>query len=327
MISTWSFGQRANRAAWPALASGGSSLDAVETACITVERDPSVDSIGLGGLPDASGEVTLDAAVMLSPQQRGSVCYVRNYLDVTSLARKVMENTPHVLLAGDGAEAFAHACGLAQSSTLSDDARAAWHTWKQSKQTPDQSRDAALHELRPIDVGGGALFGRHTSLAQGDDDQPRAANDESRWSNHDTIGVLALDARGTLAGACSTSGAPYKLPGRVGDSPIIGHGLYVEPDVAAVTATGTGELVMATCGSFLVAECIRRGASAAEAITIALERVNSTFQLSPRDQVAFIALLPDGATASGALRAGFKVAIHSSDRDVVVDPDVIIRDD
>ena len=324
IISTWSFGQRGNRAAWQALNNGGSSLDAVETASTTVEADEEVDSVGRGGLPDASGIVSLDASIMQSPARRGSVCYVRNYLAVTTLARLVMDQTPHVMLAGEGAEQLAAKNQLSTRELLTDAAKDKYETWKLKKQPVDQSADFGLavnDDLRPIDTGSPALFQKR------DSNNNDRSNDEARWSNHDTIGTLALDSQGTLAGACSTSGSPFKHPGRVGDSPIIGHGLYVEPTIGAATATGSGELVMGICGSFLVVELMRIGHAPIDAIRSALERIENTYDLSPRDQVAFIALTRSGDWAAGALRKGFKVAVHTRDADIITDPQFVLQDD
>ncbi len=318
IISTWSFGQRGNRAAWPILNTGGPALDAVERACTVVEAEPEVDSVGLGGLPDASGEVSLDASVMLSPSKCGGVCYVRNYLEVTSLARQVMERSPHVMLAGAGAEQFAKAQGFMPRSLVTDQARTKWLQWKNdpARQLPDQSRDSGLQSpcvTRPIDTGSPALF---------------RANDENRWTNlHDTIGMLAIDSHGVLAGACSTSGMPYKLPGRVGDSPIIGHGLYVDPEAGAAVATGTGELIMGICGSFLIVEMMRQGATPSQAIEEALRRIEHDFDLHPEHQAAFLALRPDGAWSAGALRPGFKVAVYDDRTDEIKEPHIVRRSD
>lgn len=308
MLSTWSFSERGHRAAWAALAAGGSSLDAAETVGRTAEADPAVDSVGYGGLPDREGIVSLDASVMLSPRECGSVCHVRHYLHAVSIARRVMEATPHVMLAGDGAEAFAASEGFETAPLLSDAARDKWLAWRAAPGPVDQSRDSGL---RPIDVGGGegALF--------------RGAS-EADWAGHDTVGVLCADRTGRMAGACSTSGAPYKRPGRVGDSPIIGHGLYVDPDGGGATATGTGELVMGLCSSFAVVESMRRGASPSAAITHALERIRDSGPLRDEHQVAIIALRPDGAWAAGALRPGFKSVYTDESGTIVRDPDVVL---
>ncbi|MCL4210195.1 MAG: N(4)-(beta-N-acetylglucosaminyl)-L-asparaginase, partial [Phycisphaerales bacterium] len=311
ILSTWSFGQRGHAMAWPILASGGSSLDAVEQACRVVESDPEVDSVGFGGLPDASGEVSLDASIMLSPSRHGSVTYVRRFLHVASLARCVMERTPHRMLSGDGAERFALEQGFEPTSLLSNAARSAWETWRTSgRGAVDQSRDSG-RGLRPVDADqSGRLFVASSEMA-----------------GHDTIGTLAIDRSGVIAGACSTSGMPYKLPGRVGDSPIIGHGLYVDPEVGASTATGTGELIMGVCGSFLIVELLRRGASPAQAIREALGRIERTQALRPEHQVAFVTLTPRGEWSAGALRPGFKVAIRDDATDAIVDPPIVLRRD
>jgi len=324
IVSTWSFGRRANAAAWPILSAGGTSLDAVEQACIAVEEDPEVDSVGYGGLPDLTGEVTLDASVMLSPARCGSVCAVREYLHVATLARHVMEKTHHRMLAGDGAARFAEQCGLAKRDLLSEHAARAYSQWiTNAKHLPvDQSRDSGLgagRGIRPVDRGDGSARLFHTLTPH---------DDEARWRDaHDTIGTLAIDRDGVIAGACSTSGSAYKLPGRVGDSPIIGAGLYVDPHAGAAVATGTGELMMATCACFLIVERMRSGATPENAIRDALARIEQSQFIEPHHQAAFIALAPDGSFGSGALRGGFKVAVRDERRDDIIDPDFAIRTD
>jgi len=334
IISTWSFGQRGNRAAWPILAAGGSALDAVEWACTVIEADEEVDSVGLGGLPDATGEVSLDAAIMLSPSKSGSVCYVRKYLEVTSLARRVMEKTPHVMLAEEGVERFAAEQGFAPRGLLTEEARAKWMQWTNdsARKMPDQGRDSGLSSsgtgVPPVmpETGSMPVAGMRITDIAGKSPRPvdtgsPALFDENRWKNlHDTIGVLALDADGVLAGGCSTSGMPYKLPGRVGDSPIIGHGLYVDPEAGAAVATGTGELIMGVCGSFLIVELMRQGATPQAAIAEALRRIEKNDELRPEHQAAFLALRPDGEWSAGALRPGFRVAVRDQSSDEIVSP-------
>ena len=298
------------RDAWPGLVAGGSALDAVCTVADVAERDESIDSVGRGGLPDASGRMTLDACIMLGPAQCGAVAGVSRHLPVTRMARAVMERTPHVMIVGEGADAFADSVGIAPGELLSDGARAAWEEWKSGRRKGhDDGVDRGAH--RPLDRGGGAgaLFG------------------ERRWTDHDTVGVIARDARGSIAGACSTSGLPFKLPGRVGDSPIPGHGLYVDPEAGAATATGAGELVMGVCGSFLAVECMRRGASPAEALVEVLRRIERSRELQPSHQVAMIALSATGAWASAALREGFLVAVTDASGTRTEPPTVTLRSD
>ena len=271
ILSTWKFGQRGNAAAWPGIHRGGSSLDAVETACRTVEADPEVDSVGFGGLPDRDGTMTLDACIMRSPAECGAVCAVAGYLHPVSIARRVMERTEHVMLAGPGAESFAAAQGFETTELLSETARKAWR------------------ERRP-----------HKS--------------------HDTICTLALDAEGELAGACSTSGFAYKLPGRVGDSPIIGHGLYVDPRFGAATATGDGELIMPVCASFLAVEQMRGGATPMEAVEVALGRIVEIGTVGDRQQVAMICLSPTGEWAAASLRPAYATALRDPEHDELVAP-------
>lgn len=298
IVSTWSFSQRGNESAWPALAAGGDALDAVLEACRVAEEDPSVDSVGYGGLPDASGAVTLDGCVMRSPAECGSACALRRHLHPARVARWVMERTRHVMLAGEAADAFADAQGEPSRDLLAPAAREAWQAWRakpSDEAAGQQTRDRLL--LRPVDSGdpnAGALFGR--------------AGGERRWAGHDTIGSIAIGADGRLSGACSTSGMPYKVPGRVGDSPIIGHGLYVDPQAGAATATGSGELIMGVCGAFLAVECLRRGASPLEAAREVVERIAGSFRIEPHHQTAFVVVAPDGSWSSAALRQGFIAA-------------------
>lgn len=321
IVSTWSFGKRGNDAAWPALASGGSSLDAVEIACRAIECDPDVDSVGYGGLPDCSGRMSLDGCIMLSPSRCGSVCAVRRFMHPVSIARRVMEKTSHIMLAGEGAEAFAEAEGFHPAELLSPAAQQAFEQWQVQRGVIDQSRDRTLVSpaASPLpfdrDPGRGKLFS--SAL-----EQPPI--DESAWRHHDTIGVLAIDSRGEMAGACSTSGTPYKLPGRVGDSPIIGHGLYVDPPHGGAVATGTGELIMSVCGSFLAVEFLRRGATALDAACLVLRRIVEHHDLQPHHQVALIVMQSSGVWAGAALRPGFKISCRTCASDEICDPHEVI---
>jgi len=298
LLATWSFGRTAVAAGWPHLVRpGGSSLDAVEQAVRAVEAAPACMTVGYGAYPDASGEVTLDASIMLAPARCGSVCFVRRIMHAVTLARLVMERTPHVMLAGDGAERLAAAHGIEQADLANDASRAAYAKW-----LAEHRAAAARPGSRP------------------NVEETGLSSEES----HDTVGVLALDAAGVMAGACSTSGLAFKMPGRVGDSPIIGHGLYVDPRHGAAVATGHGELIMGVCGAFLAVEEMRRGASPAEAAAEVLRRIAESRTLDAGHQAAIITLAPDGRWSSAALRPGFKVAVKTSTRDELVDAERVL---
>lgn len=307
ILSTWTFGQKANAAGWSILARGGSSLDAVEQGCRAVEADPENMTVGQGGYPDSSGEVTLDASIMVSPAQCGSVCYVKRHLHPVTIARRVMEDTPHVLLAGKGADRYAAGCGLESGEVTTDKSRAAWEKWR--SENPEATRDVANHlPAKNIEEG----------LANdGAENLPH-----NRF--HDTVGVLAIDAAGLIAGACSTSGWAFKMPGRVGDSPIIGHGLYVDPKHGAAVATGSGELLMGVCGSFLAVEMLRRGATPLDAACEVLHRIIDQYQLKENHQAAMIVLKPDGTWSSAALREGFSVAVRNAKFDELVEAELTL---
>jgi N4-(beta-N-acetylglucosaminyl)-L-asparaginase len=293
LLSTWKFGLSANAAGWPYALKPGGVLDALERTCISCELDLSVDSVGVGGLPDASGEVSLDGAVMLSPAKSAGVAYVRKYPHPVSIARRVMEKTAHKLLVGEGAEQFAKAEGFETANLLTDSARAKWEEWKRT--------------------------------GIGHDPHPNFKVDGGLNPPHDTIGVLCIDAGGTIGAACSTSGRAFKLPGRVGDSPLIGHGLYCDPKGGAAVATGTGELMIGVAASFLVVERMRMGDAPLEAIAFVLDRVVESYgMISEKDQCALIALAPDGRFASGAVRTGFQVAVTTSKRSELILPDITL---
>lgn len=286
LLSTWSFGVRAVEAARRSLEAGGGPLDAAVAGADAVERDPEVDSVGIGGLPDSSGRVSLDACVMTDPDRCGGVCAVREFACAAAIARRVMEVTPHILLAGAGADEFARSQGFAPACLLTDPARREWLRWR--RDPASLTGDRYRGWIPPANV-----------------EERRGLREPS----HDTVCVLARGACGSLAGACTTSGMAFKLPGRVGDSPIIGHGLYVDQQAGAASATGTGELISGVCGSFLAVEEMRRGQSPAEAVRTVLERIASRYRLRPEHQVALIAIAADGAWASGSLRPGFRHAV------------------
>ena len=271
VISTWNFGLQANEAAWAFLSKGGKALDAVEAGARVPEGDPKETSVGLGGLPDREGHVTLDACIMDENGNIGSVAFLEHIVHPVSVARKVMEKTPHVMLVGEGALQFALANGFKKEKLLTKESEQAWKEWLKEK------------KYKPI------------------------ANIE----NHDTIGILALDANGNLSGACTTSGMAYKMRGRVGDSPIIGAGLYVDNEIGAATSTGVGEEVIRIVGCHLVVELMRQGNSPEVACKLAVERI---IQKNPDKaktiQVGFLALNKNGEYGAYCLQKGFTFAVY-----------------
>jgi len=267
MLSTWNHGMAANEEGWRQGQQGGSAVDAVVEGTALVESDPTGTSVGLGGRPDREGKVTLDACVMGPDGDTGGVCFLEDIEHPVQVARKVMETTPHVLLAGAGARDFALAHGFPTRDLLTEDSRSAWEKWRQSA------------EYKPI----------------------------INVENHDTIGMLAQDLDGRLAGACTTSGLAYKLRGRVGDSPIIGAGLFVDDEVGACTATGLGEAVMKTLGSFLVVELIRGGRNPQEACEEAVDRIMRKMPVADL-QVGYLAMDTTGNAGACAIHSGFNYA-------------------
>lgn len=280
-VATWKHGLPAVKEAASVLASGGTPLDAVERGINTAEVDPEVSSVGVGGLPNAEGVVQLDAAIMDGAGLRcGSVLALEEIATPISVARRVMERTRHIQLAQAGAQRFALAQGFERQPLLTDASRGAWERWKAS---PERTVPGQVSRSRDRD-------------------------------DHDTIGMVALGASGRMAAGCSTSGLAWKIPGRVGDSPIIGAGLYCDGDVGGASATGIGEEVIRVCGSFLVVELMRRGASPQEAVEEVLRRIVRVQPDNRQRQVAFIALSRRGEVGAGSIRPGFQVAIHSGPR-------------
>ncbi len=310
ILSTWSFGRKANAAGWPYLAGPkASSLDAVEQACRAIEADKAVHSVGCGGCPDRSGEVTLDASIMQSPARCGSVCYVRQFPHPVSVARAVMEKLRGVvMLSGEGADRFAIRQGLAPANLLTERAQAMWRKWI-ARHPAAQCHDETA-------------FPPPANMEESDD-LPEG-EEEPHNQYHDTVGVLAMDAAGQMAGACSTSGLPFKVPGRVGDSPIIGHGLYVDPRRGAAVATGVGEQVMGDCGSFLAVELMGRGSPPKAAAREVLQRILDSYRIPGKRQVAIIAMHPSGRWSAAALRPGYYTAIRSASRDELVPPECVL---
>jgi N4-(beta-N-acetylglucosaminyl)-L-asparaginase len=288
VISTWNFGEAANAAAWDILARQGNALDAVEAGARVPEADPDNHSVGLGGYPDRDGHVTLDACIMDHLGNLGSVACLEDVVHAVSVARRVMEKTPHVLLAGQGALQFALAEGFPREKLLTPEADKAWREWRKTAEYK------SLPNIEQSD--------RHASP----DTLPGGE------SNHDTIGILALDQKRHLAGACTTSGMAFKMRGRVGDSPISGAGLFVDGEVGAASATGVGEECLRVCGSHTVVELMRQGRSPEQACKEAVQRVARRYPTPRKDlQIAFVALRRDGRYGGYALQPGFSYAIRT----------------
>mgnify|MGYP006279456139 CR=1 FL=1 len=279
VISTWSHGRAANEAAWAVLSDGGPALDAVEAGVAVSEADPDVRTVGRGGYPDEEGVVTVDASIMDHTGQCGAVAAVEDLLHPTAVARAVMEETPHVMLAGEGARTFALDRGFETADLLTEASRRDWEEWRQSA---------------------------------GDRRRPEA-NIEEASQGHDTIGMLALDESGRLAGACTTSGTAWKMHGRVGDSPLIGAGLYVDGAVGAACATGWGEAIIRSAGSHLAVEAMRHGASPQEACCDVVERVDALHDDPSDVQVGVLALDVDGRIGACSWTSGFETARYTRD--------------
>jgi N4-(beta-N-acetylglucosaminyl)-L-asparaginase len=273
VISTWNFGVAANAEAWKVLSTGGKSLDAVEAGVKISEADPKVTSVGYGGLPDRDGRVTLDACIMNEHSACGAVACMEHIMHPISVARLVMEKTPHVFLVGEGALAFAIENGFQKTNLLTPESEAAWKKWlEQNKYTP-----------------------------------------KTDYHNHDTIGMLALDEAGNISGACTTSGRAYKMHGRVGDSPIIGAGLFVDNEVGGATSTGVGEEVIRICGSHTVVEYMRQGYSPYKACKATVERMMKKSPTKKEDiSVGFLALNKKGEYGAYAVKKGYQIAVHSA---------------
>jgi N4-(beta-N-acetylglucosaminyl)-L-asparaginase len=296
VISTWDFGKAANAEAWKVLSSGGKALDAVEAGVKVPEADPKNQTVGYGGLPDRDGRVTLDACIMDENYNCGSVMCLEHIKHPISVARKVMEKTPHIVLVGDGALQFALANGFQKENLLTPESEKAWKNWlKTSKYEPVVNIENKLYDKQNDPMPGGP-------------------------NNHDTIGMVAMDANGQMSGACTTSGMAFKMRGRVGDSPIIGAGLYVDNEIGAATATGVGEEVIRIVGSFLVVELMRQGLSPEDACKKAVERIISRSpEKSKKLQVGFLALNKKGEFGAYALQKGFSFAVRDGKEEMVID--------
>ena len=278
VISTWEHGMPANVAAMEILKGGGKAIDAVEAGVKIPEADPESMSVGFGGLPDREGNVTLDACIMDETGNCGSVSFLQHIKHPISVARKVMDETPHVMLSGEGALQFALQKGFPKEDLLTEKAKKRWKEWlKESKYEPI------------INV-----------------------------ENHDTIGLLALDKRGDISGACTTSGLSWKMHGRVGDSPVIGAGMFVDNEVGGCCATGVGEAVLKTLGSFLIVELMRQGASPQEACEEGIARIVKNQNYTDM-QIGYLAINKKGEHGAYAVHPWFNYALHQNGKNELID--------
>jgi N4-(beta-N-acetylglucosaminyl)-L-asparaginase len=285
VISTWDFGKAANEAAMLVIEQGGRAVEAVEKGVHVPEADPTNQTVGIGGLPDRDGYVTLDACIMDEFGNAGSVAAMQHIVHPISVARLVMERTPHVMLVGDGALQFALANGFKRENLLTEKSKADWEKWKQT-----------AHYEPIINI-----------------------------ENHDTIGMLAMDNNGNLAGACTTSGMAYKMHGRVGDSPLIGAGLFVDNEVGAATSTGLGEAVIRCVGSFLVVELMRQGHTPRQACEEAVMRIVRKQKNYKELQVGFLAIDKQGNHGAYAIHEGFTYALYQNGKNLVYKGDSYMK--
>ena len=289
VISTWNFGVVANQGAWEILSKGGRALDAVEAGVRIPEADMKNHTVGRAGYPDRDGHVTLDACIMDEFGNCGSVAAIEHIAHPISVARLVMEKTPHIMLVGDGATQFAVEQGFPREELLTPESEAAWKEWlKTAKYSPVMNIE---NKQMP-----GSKY------------------------NHDTIGMLALDAKGNISGACTTSGMAFKMHGRVGDSPIIGAGLFVDNEVGGATSTGVGEEVIRNVGSFLVVELMRRGYHPEDACKEAVQRIiKKKPETAKNIQVGFLAINKKGEYGAYAIQSGFEFAVcNAQQNDLIV---------
>ena len=276
VISTWSHGIKANDEAWRILSEGGKSIDAVEAGVKVTEADITNRSVGIGGRPDRDGHVTLDACIMDENSRCGSVACLEGIKHPISVARAVMEKTPHVMLVGDGAKEFAVQQGFEKCKTPIKEVKKDWKAWK--KENKDLLKKPIINH-----------------------------------ENHDTIGMLAMDEYGNMSGSCTTSGWAYKMHGRVGDSPIIGAGLFIDNEVGGACATGMGEAIIRIAGSHTVVELMRQGKTPQEACKIAVERLISKHTDLTGLQCGFLAMDMFGRVGSYSVYSGFNYAIQKED--------------
>ena len=293
VISTWAPNQKANAAAWKILSANGRALDALEKGIHVTEADPTDQSVGYGGLPDRDGRVTVDSCVMDEFGNCGAVMCLEHILHPVSVARLVMEKTPHVQLVGDGALKFALSEGFEKVNLLTPEAEKSWRNWLKTSKYDPMITVEHLEERN----------------------RKQKKNVPGQQDNHDTIGMLALDMNGNLSGACSTSGMAYKMAGRVGDSPIIGAGLFVDNEVGAATATGVGEEIVRICGTHTIVEMMRNGLSPEEACKKAVERIvkRNGIEKAKNLQAGFIAVNKQGEVGAYSVIKGFNYAVQTNE--------------
>lgn len=284
VISTWQHGLAANDTAWKIIEEGGKAIDAVEAGVRVTEADPKVKSVGFGGYPDKDGRITLDACIMDEQQQCGSVACLEHIMHPISVARLVKDKTKHVMLVGDGALEFALKNGFKKENLMTTETLTEWKAMQEE-----------LKKKRTI----------------------------INIENHDTIGMLALDKVGNLSGSCTTSGAANKLHGRVGDSPIIGAGLFVDNEVGAACATGVGEEVIKQAGSAMIVELMRSGKSPKEACKELVNRIMKANKGKNDIQVGFLALRKDGEIGAFSVVSGFNYAVHDGKSNKLIDSESI----
>ncbi len=273
ILSTWKQGITATKKAWDILETGGTGLEAVEKGINTAEDDTKVNSVGLGGLPDEDGIVTLDACLIDGPNKRfGSVAGLEDIRNPISVARKVMEETDHLMLVGEGAKKFALKMGFKEENLLTEESEQRWRKWKE-----DPKRKG--------------FWGKPED-------------------SHDTIGLILMDKEQNLFGGVSTSGLAWKIHGRVGDSPIIGAGLFVDNEVGAACATGRGEEVIKTCGSFLIVELMRKGVDPQSACEEALDRIKKNNPKRKDFMVGYLAFNTEGDIGAAALYQDLEYAVY-----------------
>ncbi|GIY84509.1 n(4)-(Beta-N-acetylglucosaminyl)-L-asparaginase, partial [Caerostris extrusa] len=265
VINTWPF-TNGTAKAWDVISKGGSALDAVESGCSQCEIEQCDHTVGYGGSPDENGETTLDAMIMDGPTHNvGGVASLRRIKSAISVARKVLENTEHSLLVGDLATQFAVSMGFKEESLSSDYSKGLWKEWKKNScqpnfwmnVVPDPKASCGPYKCLPIskyvtNKTDSSEFGAH---------------------NHDTIGMLAIDVDGKIAGGTSSNGAKFKIPGRVGDSPIPGSGVYVDQDVGGAAATGDGDVMLRFVPSYNTVENMRRGMNPTAAAQDSIKRI------------------------------------------------------